>query len=56
MVIHYINKMWRIDEALQLGNPISKEDIEFFNENFDDMAEEMNQDYLHWKHHTRKYE
>ena len=54
MEIHKINRMWRIDSDSQLGNDIKEEDKIFFNKNFDDMLEEMESDYNHWRHHTSK--
>lgn len=46
--------MWRIDGDAQIGNDIKEADKIFFNENFDDMLEEMESDYNHWRYHTGK--
>ena len=54
MDIHKINRMWRIDGDAQVGNDIKEEDRLFFNQNFDNMLEEMESDYNHWRHHTSK--
>ncbi len=48
-------KMWKIDSKRQKGYDISLKEKEFFNDNFDDMVEETEEDYFHWLYHTPKF-
>ena len=48
-------RMWIIDQNAQLGNDIDKEDKIFFNTNYDDMVEELEEAYNHFKHHSGKF-
>lgn len=48
-------EMWGIEIKAQLGKDITKEDKEFFNKNFDEMLEELQSDYEHFKHHANKF-
>ena len=47
-------KMWCIDSKLQLGDEITEEEKNFFNENFDRMKQEMEDNYNHWEYHSGK--
>lgn len=44
-----IDKMWEIDVKCILGQSLTKEEQEFFNENLIRMKDEMEANYLHWR-------
>ena len=48
-------RMWDIDHNSQLGKNISKEDKIFFNANYENMLEELEENYNHFKHHSGKF-
>jgi hypothetical protein len=48
------DRMWDIDEKIQLGQPISEEEKEFFNANYNTILELYECKYEHWKFNTNK--
>lgn len=50
-----MERMWLIDCSAQVGNEISQEDREFFNNNYDSMINQLEEFFNHWKYHTSKF-
>jgi hypothetical protein len=50
-----ISNMWVIDSKIQLGQKITEEEKKFYNDNYDEMVQEMREDCEHWKFHTSKH-
>jgi len=49
-----IKKMEKIDNDLVMGNVVSKEDIDFYNRNWETMLDYLKECYEYWKYHTHK--
>ena len=48
------SKMKAIDNKAIFGDSITDEEKDFYNENFDRMVENCNDESIHWKHHASK--
>ena len=48
-------RMWEIDHQSQFGNDISREDKLFFNANYEIMLKELEESFIHFKHHADKF-
>ncbi|WNH10071.1 hypothetical protein [Thalassobellus suaedae] len=47
-----VNMMWSIDQKAQLGNKITEEERQFFNDNYEKMKELMLDNWNHWNFHS----
>ena len=49
-----IKRMWDIDTKAQMGDKISDEERLWFNERYEKMREEMENNWTHWQFHSGK--
>lgn len=47
-----VNRMWSIDQKAQLGNQITDEEREFFDDKLEEMKELMHDNWIHWNFHS----
>ncbi len=48
-------RMWDIDSKSQLGDPISDEDKQWFNDNYQEMMQDAQDEINHWLYHSGKF-
>lgn len=50
-----LEKMWDIDHKSQLGDDVTQEEKEYFNKYYEELLENLKDDYEHFKYHSRKF-